>query len=57
MAKITKQLSVHLPSDIHKTYLIHALGVMDMTFSEWVTQALRNQYIKDIQKNKSSAHK
>ena len=48
MAKITKQLSVHLPTDIHKTYLIHALGAMDMTFSEWVTQALRNQYIKDV---------
>jgi len=47
MAKYTKQLSVHLPTDTHKTYLIHALGQMDMTFTEWVTQALRNQYIND----------
>ncbi len=50
MAKITKQISVHLPTDIHKTYLIHALSKMDMTFSEWVIQALRNQYIKDKSK-------
>ena len=48
----TKQMSVHLPSDIHKLYLVHAYAKMDMTFTDWVTEALRNQYIKDINKGK-----
>lgn len=45
-SRIKQQISVHIDKHLHKKYFLHA-KVHDLTFTEWVTKALRNQYKSD----------
>jgi len=45
-ARVKQQISVLINKELHKKYIIHARNI-DHTFTEWVTNALENQFKKD----------